>query len=76
MLARFALCGTLLICTMTGCTFQPGAAATVANGSTTPEPIRGPISLGAGDALGERMFVNNAIARGPVLVETASLSDE
>ena len=73
---RTVFCGMILVCGVTGCTFQPRPAPN-AMGETTPaypEPIRPRLSMGAGDALGEHMFIDNRLAaRGPVLVETASI---
>jgi hypothetical protein len=69
----------LLLCGVTGCTYQPRPAVAGPMSLATPsspEPIRGTLSMGAGDALGERMFIDNAIARGPVLIETASVAGE
>jgi hypothetical protein len=71
--SRFAV---LLLCSVTGCVYQarPGATASGLSGTgSSPEPIRGKYSMGAGDALGERMFIDNGLARGPVLIETAAL---
>ena len=73
---RTLFCGMLLICGVTGCTFEPRPAPTAlgVTAPASPEPIRPRLSMGAGDALGEHMFIDNRLAaRGPVLVETASL---
>jgi hypothetical protein len=68
----------LLLCGATGCTFEPRPApTTLRETSSFPEPIRPRLSMGAGDALGEHMFIDNRLAaRGPVLVETASIAGD
>jgi hypothetical protein len=69
----------LLICGATGCTFEPRPAPTTLRETIPayPEPIRPRLSMGAGDALGEHMFIDNRLAsRGPILVETASIAGD
>ena len=78
MLTQISRCGLLLLLlwAVNGCVYQPhsGPTASVIPGTaSSPEPIRGKYSTGAGDALGERMFIDNGLARGPILVETATL---
>jgi hypothetical protein len=73
---RSLACALVLLCGATGCVYQPhpGPSVLTRESDTSPVAIRGKYSMSAGDAVGERMFVDNAIARGPVLIETASLS--
>ena len=68
----------VLLCGATGCVYQPHPASSLftRESDASPEPIRGRYSMASGDAVGERMFVDNAIARGPVLIETASVAGE
>jgi hypothetical protein len=78
MTRRFLVPALVLLCGATGCVYQPHPASSVftRESDASPEPIRGKYSMAAGDAVGERMFVDNAIARGPVLIETASIAGE
>lgn len=78
MTPRFLVPALVLLCSATGCVYQPHPAASVLTRESTalPEPIRGNYSMAAGDVVGERLFIDNAIARGPVLIETASVAGE
>lgn len=73
-----AICGALLVSATTGC--QTGQTSAVAGHERSPLISQaapaftpaGAMQMGSGDALGQQMFVDDALARGPVLVDTAT----